>query len=81
MTPTLHPTEKTLIAVSDWRRTPGDLVEVRSAERVLRRGAVDGVMPDGTGLWLAADGVEPRTYIHKDEHLELWTEDVSEGQK
>lgn len=68
-------TEKTYKRVPDWCPVPGEMVEIRQGERVLRRGEVDGIMPDGTGLWLAADGVDSRTYIHKEEHLELWTED------
>lgn len=65
---------KSLQPVTDWHRSPGEVVEVRISDYVQRRGTVDQAMPDGTGLWLAADGAFLRTYIHRGENLELWAE-------
>jgi hypothetical protein len=66
--------EMALNSVSDWCRTPGEIVEIRSGDKVLRRGQVDATMPNGTGLWLSADGAHLRTYIDKDDGFELWAE-------
>ncbi|MCO4255949.1 hypothetical protein NG696_12005 [Pseudarthrobacter sp. HLT1-5] len=50
----------------------GDIVEIRSNDRVVRRGIVEEEMPDGSGLWLAADAADRREYFHKDLGYELW---------
>ncbi|MGM9474625.1 hypothetical protein ACS5PJ_21855 [Pseudarthrobacter sp. YS3] len=50
----------------------GDIVEIRSNERVVRRGIVEEEMPDGSGLWLSADAADRREYFHKDLGYELW---------
>lgn len=77
MTSNQRYTEKTLKSVSDWRRTPGEIVEIRSGDQVLRRGEVDEAMPNGAGLWLAGYGAHLRTYIDKDDGFELWAEHSS----
>jgi hypothetical protein len=56
----------------EWQDHVGDIVEIRSNERVVRRGIVDEEMPDGSGLWLAADAADRREYFHKDLGYELW---------
>lgn len=56
---------------ADWRRQIGETVVIRGAGRVVRIGTVDDIMPDGSGLWLAADGPIPRAYFHKGDGLEL----------
>lgn len=39
-----------------WPSLRGTAVEVWLHGRLYRQGLVDAVMPDGSGLWLAADG-------------------------
>jgi hypothetical protein len=56
----------------DWQCQPGEIVEVRRAGVVARRGLVEAVMPDGSGFWLAANGIDQRLYFHKEIGLELW---------
>lgn len=54
------------------RPTAGDVVELLLHGRTLRTGAVEAVMPDGTGFWLAADGIDTRLYVHtREDGLEL----------
>lgn len=50
-------------ANSIWQPSPGEHVEVRKFGSVTRRGVVELVMYDHSGLWLAADGVEPRVFV------------------
>ena len=45
----------------------GDAVELRLGTTV-RTGTVETVMPNGTGFWIAAHGIDTRLYIHVDEH-------------
>jgi hypothetical protein len=58
---------------SGWSRLRGQ-IQVHSAGRILRRGKVDDVMPDGSGIWLAAEGVNPRAYLHNDGEIQLSVE-------
>jgi hypothetical protein len=44
--------------------TAGDMAELLCRGRPLRIGAVDTVIPDGSGFWLAADGLGTRLYVH-----------------
>jgi hypothetical protein len=39
-------------------------VEVQMSPAVTRRGIIEAVMKDKSGFWLAADGVEPRVFVH-----------------
>lgn len=55
-----------------WQDRVGDIVEIRRNEHVVRRGLVEEEMPDGSGLWLAADVTDRREYFHKDLGFELW---------
>jgi hypothetical protein len=64
--------EKQLHPAADWHRLVGLQVELRRPEGDVRSGIVDAVMPDGSGLWLAADGANLRTYIHNDGDLGVW---------
>lgn len=38
-----------------------------------RVGLVDDVMPDASGVWLAADGIRSREFIEKAQGYSLWT--------
>lgn len=53
----------------EWQRLAGEFVEIHRAGELCRRGVVDAVMPDGTGLWLAAEGVQSRVFIWEEEGL------------
>lgn len=55
-----------------WQDRVGKVVEIRENRRLVRRGVVEEEMPDGSGLWLAADVTDRREYFHKDPGLELW---------
>lgn len=51
----------------------GDVVELRRHGTTFRVGAVETVMPDGTGFWLASHGLDPRVYVPSIEHgVEIW---------
>lgn len=60
---------------ADWQCQAAEIVEIRSSGNVVRRGVVEAVMPDGSGLWLAANGTDHRAYFHKETGLELWVRD------
>lgn len=60
----------------EWRPGRiGKVVEIRSSDILVRRGIVEAEMPDGSGMWIAADGVATRSYFDKDTGVELWVED------
>lgn len=46
-----------------WEPTAGQFVEVRRPGHNVRRGVIEAVIRDGSGFWLAADGVEPRAFF------------------
>lgn len=51
----------------------GDVVELRRHGTTFRIGAVEAVMPDGTGFWLASHGLDTRVYVASSENeLEIW---------
>ncbi|WP_423184997.1 hypothetical protein [Arthrobacter sp. NyZ413] len=59
----------------------GDLIELRRHGRTLRVGAVEAVMPDGTGFWLAAQGIDTRVYVPSgDNDLEIWIRPEQESE-
>lgn len=55
-----------------WQDRVGEIAEIRRDEYIVRRGIIEEVMPDGSGLWLAADLNRGREYFHKDLGFELW---------
>ena len=55
-----------------WQNRVGRLAEIRRNEDIVRRGIIEEEMPDGSGLWLAADVIDRREYFHKDLGFELW---------
>lgn len=59
----------------DWQCQPGDTVEIHNGGNVVRRGIVEAVMSDGSGLWLAANGTDQRAYFHNETGIELWIQD------
>ena len=54
-------------AGTNWKLTPGEIVEVCSARNGRRRGVIEEVMKDKSGFWLAADGVEPHIFVALEE--------------
>ncbi|SER28497.1 hypothetical protein [Arthrobacter sp. OV608] len=52
---------------ADWATLARQFVEVRRDREVYRRGYVDDVMPDGSGLWMAVDGVQARELIWREQ--------------
>ena len=64
---------------SDWDRLTGRFVEVRLGDQLYRQGIVDTVMPNGSGLWIAADAAHSRRYIGKSEGYVLWSDDFYFG--
>ncbi|MET3708681.1 hypothetical protein ABIB17_003330 [Arthrobacter sp. UYEF6] len=55
----------------EWQDHVGEIVEIRSNGRVVRRGIVEEEKPDGSGLWLSADAADRREYFCKDLGYEL----------
>ena len=51
----------------DWAMLSRQLVEMHRGSEIYRRGQVDGTMPDGSGLWMAADGILGRELIWREE--------------
>lgn len=45
---------------TEWRSVLGAMVEVRLGMSLYRVGLVDDVIPDASGIWLAADGFHSR---------------------
>lgn len=57
---------------SDWLPLVGEVVEVRLRSEYVRRGIVDAVTNDNSILWLAVDGVNPRTMVQRWDGYEIW---------
>jgi hypothetical protein len=51
----------------DWATLSRQFVEVRRGSEIYRRGHVDDTMPDGSGLWMAAEGVLGRELIWREQ--------------
>lgn len=55
-----------------WTPEPGDAIELRVG-LTRRQGTVEDVTADGSGFWMAADGVEARLFVHKEyQDVEIW---------
>lgn len=57
-----------------WDRLIGARVEIRQCGRHVRTGIVDNAMPDSSALWLAPEGVHPRTMYEASLLYEAWVE-------
>lgn len=64
----------TLRKYSDWNRLIGAIVEIRQHNDTIRIGTVDDAMADSSTLWLASDGVQPRTLYEAALKYEAWIE-------
>lgn len=70
-----QPIADALRLVDEWRGCRiGDVVEIRRGDTLVRRGVLETEMPDGSGIWIAADGVATRSFFHIDNGLELWAQ-------
>ena len=58
----------------DWKRLIGAHVELRRQQQFVRRGVVEDATPDSSILWLAADGINPRTMYEAAEGYSVWVE-------
>lgn len=58
-------------AQSDWLAALGLYVEIRDRGRFVRAGTVDAVMPDGSLLWLSAEGAWLREIVEKKSGMEV----------
>lgn len=61
--------------LQDWRLGLGHYVEVKRNGRTTRTGMVDEVMSDGSILWLAAAGVDPREMVERAGGNEIYVKD------
>lgn len=57
-----------------WNRLIGAAVEIRQHGQTIRTGTVEEAMPDSSALWLASDGVHPRTMYETALKYEAWVE-------
>lgn len=57
-------------SVLHWWSLIGETVEVWLEGKLYRRGVVDEAMPNGSGLWLAREGIEAREFISRSSGFE-----------
>jgi hypothetical protein len=57
----------------EWQMFAGEFVEIYRDGDIYRRGRVDTTMPDGSGLWMAAEGVLGRELIWREEGFTVGT--------
>lgn len=58
---------------NQWQSVIGETVEVWLDQRLFRRGVVDEVMPDASGLWIARDWPFQREFIDAASGFAVWT--------
>jgi len=56
----------------DWHRALGQYVEIRLHGKALRNGIVEAVMPDGSILWISAEGPHGREMIERAEGKQVF---------
>lgn len=59
---------------SQWEVLVGAFVEVRHQGLVVRRGIVEEAMPDGSAIWITAEGNLPRRIYEKSEGFLIYVE-------
>ena len=57
----------------EWQSLTGKVADVMLHGQPYRRGWVDAAMPDGSGFWLAADGVNTREFLEITSGYQVWT--------
>lgn len=58
----------------EWESLAGTVVDVYLDHDLHRRGMVEGVMPDSSGLWIAAQGSWSREFVDKASGFTVWTD-------
>lgn len=51
----------------DWQRALGQRVEIWNGGKLVRKGTVEAVTPDGLLLWISAEGVASRQMVFRDD--------------
>jgi hypothetical protein len=65
--------KRRLTARDAWAPEPDDFVELRLKGTSVRTGRVEAVMPDRSGFWIAAHGIDARRYVDiSHEDFEIW---------
>lgn len=62
----------TLTNYIHWTALIGAFVEIRHHGRVIRTGTVDDATEDSSVLWIAAEGVQPRTMYQAALGYQAW---------
>ena len=58
----------------EWESLAGRVVDVHLDNDLHRRGIVEDVMPDSSGLWIAAQGSCSREFVDKASGYTVWTD-------
>ena len=64
-----------LYRCTEWHRLVGARVEVRRNGTAIRVATISEAMPDGSAVWLSAEGVEARMFIDAYSGYEICVED------
>ena len=64
----------TLHRYPSWNRLVGATVEIRQHGEPIRTGTVEAAMPDSSALWLASDGIHPRSMYEAALGYQVWVE-------
>ncbi|HJW01414.1 MAG TPA: hypothetical protein VJ617_20180 [Arthrobacter sp.] len=64
----------------DWFPVLGHTVEIRHWNSTVRAGRVDAVTQDGSILWLAAEGHQPRRLFERAQGYQVWIQYAWETQ-
>lgn len=58
---------------TDWQRTRGQRVEIWNNGKLIRKGTVEAVMPDGSLLWISANEVSSRQIVFRSDGDQIFT--------
>lgn len=58
----------------DWLPLEGQFIEMRLDDVLVRSGRVDAVTSDGSILWIAAKGAEPRMMFERLQGFTAWND-------
>lgn len=64
--------------VEDWKDLSGLQIELRFKGIIQRHGRIETIMPDASGLWLAAHTPYTRIYVDQASGYEIWAADPEE---
>jgi hypothetical protein len=57
----------------DWQRALGQRVEIWKEGKLVRKGTVEAVMPDGSLLWISAEGASSRQMFFRHDGDQVFT--------